>query len=698
MVAETSIYITWISGAILITLAMMPLFKPPFAKISSDGFIDMFRRYWAHMLVVFSVYLWKDLLDGLDRILMANTQLDMTFLVYAIEGDAVLWVQEALRNDLLDVAMTHFYVMGFMTATFSSFIFTIYFDDRHMADRVSLSMFWVYILAIPFYLFLNVKVTGNYIEGMETIAYDLTPEIHNWFNRIDPFTNGMPSLHIGLPFAIWLTMHRWDEDGRWKKFRAFLVSFILLTSIAIVYLGIHWFVDIIGGMVVGIMAVNLTSRTHKPIWKFADERLFTRRLARTLDNPQGAVRYVRGSIVSVIDPIREPGKKQTGAMIMGLLILTGSVLLWDVTHQRISIDEAESPTSASGSGDWLVWVEESERGVTITSTNVSSGENKSIGGQGWGSAPSIVSSGGCFVLFDDFRADYFEHNQELGPLIPVFRYDSDLPIVDLAITTDSIGVKKLAVLLENELRIISTAVNSTDNHIIEANSSVVASSGPLVGFSENSEDGPYVNLTSIESNLTISISLDSTASSRIEQSIVDSGVVLDFQNSTVVELEMENNWLVATVDLGPFNRTILVDTLSINQTLISNPRWDSSSPSIGDGKVAFLQVTRDDLFLVGQNSVRNNDVYVHDLSSGETQQYTFDENIDQSQPQILYDKLAYIQINEQGTKQLQLYSLTDTIEPRNSILLQASILALIPLLFLWTLQTYGTRQRVTQRV
>ena len=697
MVAETSIYITWISGAILITLAMMPIFKPPFAKISSDGFIDMFRRYWAHMIVVFSVYLWKDLLDGLDRILMANTQLDMTFLVYAIEGDAVLWVQEALRNDLLDVAMTHFYVMGFMTATFSSFIFTIYFDDRHMADRVSLSMFWVYILAIPFYLFLNVKVTGNYIEGMETIAYDLTPEIHNWFNRIDPFTNGMPSLHIGLPFAIWLTMHKWDEDGRWKKFRGFLISFIFLTSIAIVYLGIHWFVDIIGGMVVGIMAVNLTSRTHKPIWKFADERLFTRRLARTLDNPMGGLSYVRESLLSIFDPIREPGKKQTGAIIMGLLILTGSVLLWDVTHQRISVEEAESPTSASGSGDWLVWIEESERGVEITSINVSSGENRSIGGQGWIDAPMIVSSGECFVLFGDFRADYFEHNVGSDPLSPVFRYDSASQITDLAITTDSNGEKKLAVLLENELRIISTASNYSNPHIIEVNSSVVASSGPLVGISENSENGPYVNLTSIESNQTISISLDSSSSSRIEQSIVDSGVILDFQNSTVVELEMENNWLVATVDLGPFNRTILVDTLSINQTLISNPRWDSSSPTIGDGKVAFLQVTRDDLSLVGQNSERNNDVYVHDLSSGETQQYTFDENIDQTQPQILYDKLAYIQVNEQGTKELQLYSLTDTIEPRNSILLQASILALIPLLFLWTLQSYGTSQRVTQQ-
>ena len=111
MVAETGIYITWVTGAILISIAMMPIFKPPFARISADGFIDMFRRYWAHMVVVFSVYLWKDLLDGLDRVLMANTQLDMTFLVYAIEGDSVLWVQEGLRSELLDVFMTHFYVM-----------------------------------------------------------------------------------------------------------------------------------------------------------------------------------------------------------------------------------------------------------------------------------------------------------------------------------------------------------------------------------------------------------------------------------------------------------------------------------------------------------------------------------------------------------------------------------------------------------
>mgnify|MGYP001407728480 FL=1 len=692
MVAETGIYITWVTGAILISISLMPLLKPTFAKMSADGFIDMFRRYWAHMVIVFSVYLWKDVLDGLDRVLMANTQLDMTFLVYSIEGDTVLWVQDGLRSDSLDLLMTHFYVMGFMTATFSSFIYPIYFDDRHMADRVSLSMFWVYILAIPFYLFFNVKVTGNYVEGMETIAYDLTPEIHNWFNRIDPFTNGMPSLHIGLPFAIWLSMHRWDEDGRWKKFRNFLVIFILATSISIVYLGIHWFVDIIGGMVIGIIAVNLTSKTHSSIWKIADERLFTRRLARTLDDPIGSIKRTLDSSRRLIDPFKEPGKNQTGAIIIAILVFTGSVLLWDLTHQRISFEEAESPTSAAGSGEWLVWIEETDDEVSITAANITSGANRSIGGQQWLEAPSIVSSGKSFVVFNNNRADYFEQNEESGILHPILRENSIKDIIDISLAKESNGKVHMVILYNESLKVIDTSDGTNSRIQLQGNSSLVASSGPLIAVSESSDSGPIVNITSIDSELVITIPLDPRFSERTDQSIVDTGVILDFANSSVVELVMESNWLVATVDVGPFNRTILVDTLSINQTHISNPRWDSSSPSIGDGKVAFLQVTRDDLSPQGEGLVRNNDVYIFDLETRESVQITNDEDVDQSQPQLLFERVAWIEQNQDDVKEVVIHSFIDTIEPRNTLLLQASILALLPLLFLWTMQKYGAEQ------
>ena len=132
-----------------------------------------------------------------------------------------------------------------------------------MADRVALTMFYVYILALPFYLFLNVRVTGDVIPGMETLAADLTPEIRNWFVQIDPFTNGMPSLHIGMPFAIWLAFVKWDEDGRWHRFSTALLAFIFLTAFSIVYLGIHWISDMLGGLLVAHFAVLFADKTRE---------------------------------------------------------------------------------------------------------------------------------------------------------------------------------------------------------------------------------------------------------------------------------------------------------------------------------------------------------------------------------------------------------------------------------------------------
>ena len=87
------------------------------------------------MVIVFSVYLWKDPLDQIDRALMASTRIEITPYIYAIEGDVVLWVQDAFQSEFLTVGLTHFYVMGYMTAIFSSFIYPCYADDSNMADR-----------------------------------------------------------------------------------------------------------------------------------------------------------------------------------------------------------------------------------------------------------------------------------------------------------------------------------------------------------------------------------------------------------------------------------------------------------------------------------------------------------------------------------------------------------------------------------
>ena len=700
MAVGSGIYITWITGAILISVAMMPIFKPPYAKVRIEGFIDMFRRYWAHMIVVFSVYLWKDILDGLDRILMANTQLDMTPYVYAIEGDIVLWVQEGFRNDLLDVVLTHFYVMGFMTATFASFVYPIYFDDRHMADRVSLSMFWVYILAIPFYLFFNVRVTGDYIPLMETIAYDLTPEIHNWFTRIDPFTNGMPSLHIGLPFAIWLTMTRWDEDGRWLRFRRFLVIFLALTAFSIIYLGIHWAIDIIGGMIVAIGAVSVTERTHKGIWTIADERLFTRKIAKLIDDPKIFLRGSRNYVREKFSPLKEPGSKQTSVFIAALLLSTGFVLLWDATHQEFPVEGVEWPTSTAGSDDWLIGIEVDPKldginDIEITALNTSLEERQGviISGPNWFEEPNVSISGSYLLLNNQTRVDLYDLESSENPYAPIFSKNTDFEIDICDIGHDGNGNPLIVILTDDGILLMNSEQEISNLDGIDDDVDTLEVSGNSIAWSiDDDTSGPTVytssltdasSITAVYLNVIAEIDQDEFLSEQ-------SGIEINYSKSKIVDIAVDGQLIVAVVDVGPINRTVFADTVSGMQTMISTPIWESSSPSIGNGNVAFLQIPRFQPGAPNSENSEENQVFIYQIESNQTEQLTFDEDESHSSPQALLGGVGWIETSN-GEAELKWYDLEETFEPYSSVILQTSVVLLIPLVFTWARQKQSER-------
>tara|TARA_S200000501_G_scaffold290413_1_gene275426 strand:- start:2778 stop:4739 length:1962 start_codon:yes stop_codon:yes gene_type:complete len=653
------------------------------------------------MIVVFSVYLWKDILDGMDRILMANTQLDMTPYVYAIEGDIVLWVQEAFRNDLLDIVLTHFYVMGFMTATFASFVYPIYFDDRHMADRVSLSMFWVYILAIPFYLFFNVRVTGDYIPLMDTVAYDLTPEIHNWFTRIDPFTNGMPSLHIGLPFAIWLTMTRWDEDGRWLRFRIFLVIFLALTAFSIIYLGIHWAIDIIGGMIVAIAAVSVTERTHKGIWTIADERLFTRKIAKLIDDPKDFLRGSRNYVRNKFAPLKEPGSKQTSVFIAALLLSTGFVLLWDATHQEFPVEGVEWPTSTAGSEDWLIGIEVDPKldginDIEITALNTSLEERNGviISGPDWSEEPNVSISGSYLLLNNQTRMDLYDLESSGNPYAPIFSKNIDFEVVFCDIGYDGNGNPLIIMLTDDGIFTMNSEQETSSLDGIDGDVDTLEVSGNSIAWSINNDtSGPTVYTSSLtNASSTTAVYLDVIAEIDQDEFLSEqSGVEINYSISNVVDIAVDGQLIVAVVDVGPINRTVFADTVSGMQIMISTPIWESSSPSIGNGNVAFLQIPRFEPGSVNSDDSEANQVFIYQIESNQTEQLTFDEDESHSSPQALLGGVGWIETGSNGEAELKWYDLEETFEPYSSVILQTSVVLLIPLVFTWARQKQSER-------
>ena len=649
--------------------------------------MDMFRRYWFHMLIVFSVYLWKDPLDQIDRALMASTRIEITPYIYAIEGDVTLWVQSGFKSPILTEALTHFYVMGYMTAIFSAFIYPIYADDRYMADRVALTMFYVYILALPFYLFLNVRVTGDVIPGMETLAYDLTPEIRNWFVQIDPFTNGMPSLHIGMPFAIWLAFVKWDEDGRWHRFSMALLAFIFLTAFSIVYLGIHWISDMLGGLLVAHFAVLLADKTRESVWGVFDERLIGRRFALMIDNPRQALRKILKMIQKAVEPYRQASRKQTSLAIVTVLFLTTTILVYDATHQSFPLEGVEVPSEATGEGEWMIAINDTaDEDTAIIAWNLSTSDSYEVGGAPWPSPPSVEISGQKMVIYGGFRFDWFEIDPSFGIISPEYRNDLPYRIDDLGIGTTQAGDSFVALLNSSIIEVMSPSGSGIVSIEEVYNVTSLTVSGDSVFWGTDRGNGPELNIFSVSTETRQSYFVNASSDRETEMGLKDAGIEVDPRNGSITEISADSTSIAVTVDVGAMRRIVLLDRVIGRSEIISEPAWDAWSPHLTAEKLVYLQVTA---FVPDGESETNryNDVYLFDRSIPDTVRLTSGSESIHEDPRVVSIGAAWLVTTGDDSTILEIYDMEDPFEPYSRILLQAAVVMLVPLLMVWTVQT-----------
>ncbi len=664
------IYLTWLISALAIGVLMMPIVKPPWSKITLEGFIDFIRRYWIHILLVLIIYNAKDFLDEVDRILMANTGLDMTPWIYAIEGDMVLWIQEALLNDWLTVIMTHFYVVGFMIICYVSIFYFAYFDDRWMADRICLTIFWVYALAVPFYLFFNVRVTGDHIPGMETLAYDLTGEINDWFTRIDPFTNGMPSLHIGFPFAVWLCLLRNDVDGRWKVYRKIVFAYTLITAFCIVYLGIHWFLDIIGGMAIAAMAVGITDKIAVPFWNIFDERTINARLATLLTNPGRAFRIVKSSVVENTRRYMKPTSKETSVFIVVIIIIISAIITWDLTHQSLPADGVKAPIEVAAADGWLVTLDDRDESALLIVHDLSD-LNTEIE-----VAQPIMNLNSSY----DIRNNLIVMSNTSQMIV------SDLDKGGIEIYSQSVSTNAKVAFVSD--RIISLYDGDGLSYISLDLQEVIGPTIPdgdeLLLFASNNEEVALV-LSSNPSVLhiglmgaegLISIPVNASADETEDQKLIDIGRNVDLENATITDVTMSETHLAVIVDVNATNRLVLINRSDGDSILVSDAKFAAQDPYLSNDILIWSAYQNIDPENSSSEKYQDLEILLLTLSTGIVEPLTADD-LDQWNPMILENHYVYQQMNVDGTVSVEVQIKEASLKPYTSAVLQFGVILII---------------------
>lgn len=666
------VYLTWMISALALGVILLPVFKPKWMELRLSTFVDFFRRYWIHILILFLIYNAKDGLDEIDRILMASTGLDMTPWIYAIEGDLVLHVQNFFEAQWLTVTLTHFYVAGFMFICYVSVFYFAYFDDRWMADRVTLTIAWVYILAVPFYLFFNVRVTGAYLPEMEPLAYSLTPEISDWFRRIDPFTNCMPSLHIGIPYAVWLCIKRFDQDERWALYRKIVFAYVILTGFTIIYLGIHWILDIAGGMIVAYVAVNLADKTSKPVWSILDERTINSRLVTVLTNPKKAYNMITNKISQTAKQFAKPTSRETGIMAIIVMIIVASVITWDLTHQSLSAKGVEAPEGASGADGWLATIDNTSEdgrilklydlsdlsgdGIEVIQPNLTTESQYELYGDKLMMANSTV-----LYVVDIARPNEIYFQKVVENVMQVELCKSGNDYVLMTLSAGELTAQRL------DGMIIDLGIANSDISYVKCEGNDFAF------LIEGAADKVYMSNLELSGSLTYPV--NASATEEDEQVLQDWNAPADIANSTIVDVVFDRDYLLVSVNVSSLDRIVLIDRVTGEQRLLGDGKYSSYDPSIRNGVVAW--VMKDHLNPTNPiEEYYDGEILYMQLSNNFTQVLTADE-IDQWGPIVLEEHLIYLEESENGVL-IKVHSWIPELKSYSNMILQiASIIGIV---------------------
>lgn len=215
------------------------------------------RKYMVHfvalMLILFFNKFELQIEDNL------NITYDYAAFFHSIEGDFVKNLQETFHNKYLTTFLGFMYVIVFQALLITSIgIYTHQSKDRRMFYSVCYAIMFIYLVAIPFYLFLPVNEVWAYDPNVQflMVTDHVFPNFETQYRTLSGINNCFPSLHTAISITLSILAVR-SGNKRWAWFCCTSTVIIIFS---IFYLGIHWLTDMCGGVLLGVIAASIAMR------------------------------------------------------------------------------------------------------------------------------------------------------------------------------------------------------------------------------------------------------------------------------------------------------------------------------------------------------------------------------------------------------------------------------------------------------
>jgi membrane-associated phospholipid phosphatase len=265
-----SILITSLITLLLLLCFTLRLNNPLLPIIGFTQEITKNRLLLFHFLGAVSLLLINKLELLLKPFLFPG--IDFTPTIKQWEGGWTPWVQQTLEHPVLTFATTYVYVIFFSVLLFASLLIYHYEGDRRSLYGLLYAIGLNYFLAVPFFMLIAVDESWVLHPDIRFLIPEVYPMFEEQYRHFSGLDNSFPSLHTSIS----VTMAALAWRSRNRRFALICTASAGIVLFGILYLGIHWVIDLLAGLIHAWVCLRLADRfSERPLgsdWLFEPER------------------------------------------------------------------------------------------------------------------------------------------------------------------------------------------------------------------------------------------------------------------------------------------------------------------------------------------------------------------------------------------------------------------------------------------
>ncbi|MFO7678018.1 MAG: phosphatase PAP2 family protein [Thermoplasmatota archaeon] len=150
-------------------------------------------------------------------------------------------------NPILVYFFVFMYIIVYPFTLWFTILYFILYNDVKFLKIFSYGLGLIYVCSLPFYLFF--PVTNVYTYYTHPSALELViPSIDTFYYSTTTTNNCFPSLHVAVSLLIALSL----SQGVHKKYKYFCYFCAICVILSVIYLAIHWIIDVIAGIILAV--------------------------------------------------------------------------------------------------------------------------------------------------------------------------------------------------------------------------------------------------------------------------------------------------------------------------------------------------------------------------------------------------------------------------------------------------------------